>query len=245
MKPIDDLTFKKFVEDNFPSPYNSIEKWKDYINEKTLLHLRAFDIVKPVVEDIVSSLCKKYRKEEKRVFAEIIYPSSVYPNPHKSHERIVEKIMSQPKGYTLQNFDTKMEDIARFRIVCNYLSDIFELVKELTADSHLNDCCKISEKDYIIEDRNNPHRAFHLILKVPVPYKDTNVVRKVELQIMTKLQEAWDKKDHNLVYEKIRIGKRIDKKDRIKMASMSDLLYIADEFFDDLREKMLKEKSEE
>jgi len=241
METVNDLKFKKFIEDNFPEP----DRWKEYINEKTLLHLCAFDIVKPVVETIVESLCKKYRKEEKRVFADIIYPRPVYPNPHKSHERIVEKIMSQPKDYTLQNFDTKMEDIVRFRIVCNYLSDIFEIVKELKADSHLNDCCKISEKDYITEDRNNPHRAFHLIFNVLVLYKGKKVVRKVELQIMTQLQNSWDKKDHSLVYEEIRIGKKIDKKDRIKMASMSDLLYIADEFFDDLREKMLKKKREE
>ncbi|MBU0568625.1 RelA/SpoT domain-containing protein [bacterium] len=129
-----------------------------------------------------------------------------------------------------------MEDIVRFRIVCNYLSDAFEVAENLKSNHDFNNCCQIlDEKDYIFEDRDKPHRALHFVLEVHL----RNFPRKVELQIMTLLQEAWDKKDHNLIYEKIRIGRKIDKKDTIKMRSMSDLLYVADEFFDSLRTKIL------
>ncbi|MFH1097301.1 MAG: RelA/SpoT domain-containing protein [Candidatus Desantisbacteria bacterium] len=188
-------------------------------------------------EPSLNSLNKEYEGKENRCFAaEVIETKDNFKSP----ERIVEKIISQPEEYTLENFDTKMEDITRFRIVCNYLSDIFVLMERLKADSGLKSCCKISdEKDYIVKHCTRSHRAVHLILKVPMQDK----TRKVELQIMTQLQHAWDKKDHNLIYEKRRIGEKIDEKDKIKMAAMSDLLYVADEFFDDLRKKILKKRN--
>lgn len=233
MKTVNESIFKEFIEKNFPQP----EKWKDYINEKIKPHRCALSSIMTAVKEIIDSLNKEYAKKENRLFAEVCEE-----NTTKLPERIVEKIISHPEKYTLKNFDTEMEDIARFRIVCNYLSDIFELAKRLKTDDGFNACCEILEvKDYIFEIRNNPHRALHFILGVPMVDKK----RKVELQIMTQLQNAWDKKEHNLIYEKIRVGKKIDRKDRIKMASMSDLLYVADEFFDDLRKKILKEKVEE
>lgn len=44
-------------------------------------------------------------------------------------------------------------------------------------------------------------------------HKDSKV--RVELQICTQLQEAWDKKEHFLVYERKRAGKDIEKEQRI------------------------------
>jgi len=74
-----------------------------------------------------------------------------------------------------------MEDIDRFRIACNYLSDIFEMVENLKGNHTFKSYCQIlSEKDCIFEDRNNPHRALHLILSVPM----TDFPRKVELQLI-------------------------------------------------------------
>lgn len=225
MESVDDTTFKDFIK-NFPEP----DKWQEYISKKIQPHRSALASVMIAVKGIIEQLNKEYEEKENRGFAEVIDDK----NTIKSPERIVEKMISQK--YTLENFDTKMEDIARFRIVCNYLSDIFELAKRLKTDPIFNECCQISEvKDYIFEDCNRSHRALHFILQVPM----LNKSRKVELQIMTKLQDAWDKKDHNLIYEKIRSGKIIEKKDRIKMTAMSDLLYVADEFFDDLRKKIL------
>jgi ppGpp synthetase/RelA/SpoT-type nucleotidyltranferase len=62
----------------------------------------------------------------------------------------------------------------------------------------------------------------------------------LEIQVMTQLEEAWDKKDHFLVYEKHRQAP--DKDDEYfsdfldaKMLAMSELLYIADNYFDELR----------
>ena len=62
----------------------------------------------------------------------------------------------------------------------------------------------------------------------------------IEIQAMTQLQEAWDKKDHFLVYEKRRGFS--DKDEEIfpdfldaKMFATAELLFVADEYFEQLR----------
>ncbi|MBU0568415.1 hypothetical protein KJ693_04060 [bacterium] len=102
MQPIDNLTFKKFVENNFPPPYNSMEKWEEYIRNKTTAHSPALAMVMDAVRGIIDSLNKKYGKEEKRLFAEVVEGKENF----KTHRRIVEKIICQPEKYTINNFVT-------------------------------------------------------------------------------------------------------------------------------------------
>ncbi len=236
MQSVTDSRFKEFVEENFPHPYNSMERWEEYIYDRIgSSHSSALGLVMPAVRRIIDSLNKEYARKERRLFADIVEGKDKLPR------RIVEKIINQPEKYTIENFNREIEDIVRFRIVCNYISDVFKVAAILKTDSDFKNCCQIlDEKDYIFENRNKPHRAIHFILEVTM----RDMSRKVELQIMTLLQEAWDKKDHNLIYEKERIGKEIDRKDKIKMQSMSDLLYVADEFFDSLRTKIVKSEEE-
>jgi ppGpp synthetase/RelA/SpoT-type nucleotidyltranferase len=60
---------------------------------------------------------------------------------------------------------------------------------------------------------------------------------RVEVQIMTALAEAWDKKDHFLVYERRRRHQPVDLQDEIEMYAHSELLYLADIFFDQLKSR--------
>ena len=57
---------------------------------------------------------------------------------------------------------------------------------------------------------------------------------------MTQLEEAWDKKDHYLVYERRRKEPERDEENfpdflDAKMFAMSELLYVADQYFEQLR----------
>ncbi|MEW6618149.1 MAG: RelA/SpoT domain-containing protein [bacterium] len=230
-QPVDEKCFQEFINTNFPSS----EKWEEDIKEQIQLNKSILGAVKPAIEDIINTLNKKYREKENREFARVIQGKEDIKSPR----RIVEKIIQHPNKYNQDNFAEEMEDIARMRIVCNYLSDISEIANSIRDNEVIKGICRIVEEtDYVFMERDRPHRAYHFILESTL----NQTKRKVELQIMTMLQEAWDKKDHNLIYEKIRIGKEIDKKDRIKMGAMSELLYIADEFFDYLRKKILHEE---
>jgi ppGpp synthetase/RelA/SpoT-type nucleotidyltranferase len=61
-----------------------------------------------------------------------------------------------------------------------------------------------------------------------------------EIQIMTQLQHAWDKKDHHLIYEHVRAGRgdRIPVHLKNRVTAMSELLYVADTIFDELLEEI-------
>ena len=74
------------------------------------------------------------------------------------------------------------------------------------------------------------------------PRQTTLNIYKVEVQVQTQLQEAWDKKDHFLNYEPRRRGENIDPSSTIEMFSMSELLYVADLTFDRLKKTIVGEK---
>lgn len=59
------------------------------------------------------------------------------------------------------------------------------------------------------------------------------------------LENAWDRKDHHLVYEPERRGVAIDQIFKLRVKAISDMLYVADEYFDVLRQKLEKTKEGE
>ena len=96
-----------------------------------------------------------------------------------------------------------------------------------------------SRKDYVetpFPDRRAGHRAIQYSIKNKIGEREV----LFEVQIMTQLQHAWDKKDHHLIYEYIRIGKdrKIPVHLKNRVAAMSELLYVADAAFDSLREEI-------
>lgn len=141
---------------------------------------------------------------------------------------------------------TELSDVARFRIVCNYISDVRHLGEYLRNSPKLRAQIPLfdPERDYKdriddleLRERAQGHRAIHLSL----PFKIEERVVRVEVQLMTMLQEAWDKKDHP-IYEKRRIGREIPPSAQIKLRAMSDLLYVADEFSDTLWQDITRDE---
>jgi ppGpp synthetase/RelA/SpoT-type nucleotidyltranferase len=175
----------------------------------------------------------------------------------KSPESILDKIARDwdPTAATapkigFDDFHTAMDDLARFRIVVNFLSDAEKVC------SKLEDPYKCSPADLVSLSPGQQalHREFALhnhsledsILRAPekrvsgercrkgIFSPHSNRGLKVEIQIQTMLQEAWDKKDHFLIYEPRRRGEPIDGADSIEIYAMSELLYVADLTFDRL-----------
>ena len=187
----------------------------------------------------------------------------------KGHERVVEKILeswekhSEWKGLSNKEKKNKKEpqkhdpidfietitDLIRFRIVCNYLSDIYYIQAKIEdlceKDGTIN---KETVDDHIetpFPDRKVGHRALQYVFK----YADGSETVLFEVQVMTQLQHAWDKKDHHLIYEYVRIGRghEIPLNFKNRMAAMSELLYVADTAFESLNKKIsnIMEKKEE
>jgi ppGpp synthetase/RelA/SpoT-type nucleotidyltranferase len=204
------------------------------------------------VNEIIKPLIKKHSD---RFFCRIDDT-----HPIKTPASIIEKILrsrteaekKKDKGklnkdvvYSLDNFVDEMTDLARFRIVCNFLEDVFEVSESIRNSTSITKFFNESKFDDTINlhKRTKGERSLKLILK----HKSQPHIY-LEIQIMTQLQEAWDKKDHYLVYEKKRSSQKSDDDNfptylDAKMSAMAELLYIADDYFNQLQ-KEANEKEE-
>jgi ppGpp synthetase/RelA/SpoT-type nucleotidyltranferase len=207
--------------------------------------IKSYRHIQPYIFDELNEFIDTYEQdkfeEAKRHAAELMKTEKYQI---KSPESIIEKIWrskrakevgkSKIQQYTIDNFEQTMGDILRFRVLCNYLCDMFELSDRLP-EFLLNRDFSIDDgpKDFInIEPggRKKGYRAVHFVFKKA--HEGTEYL--FEVQIMTLLQHAWDKKDHHLVYEYRRINKEIPLDLKMRSYAMSELLFIADNFFDSL-----------
>jgi len=154
----------------------------------------------------------------------------------------------------------EMTDLGRFRVVVNFLSDIERVCSALEQPyagpgaAVLSAAQEAFEREFALE----PNRLVDLVNQEPkdrtkgercrkgVLYPRSRPDLKVEVQVETMLQEAWDKKDHSLIYEPRRRGEPVHPQDNREMFAMSELLYVADLTFDRLRESIVaRRKSKE
>jgi len=247
MKLCDD--YIQFIEESFPEPHNTPETFGDYLLPKIQQHdTLCSAVIAEVKKSILPPLLKKYHY---RFFCRIDAD-----NKTKQPSSIIDKIIRPPKSgagkempelCTLDNFTTTMKDLARFRIVCNFIHDVDKVVEALKNSDILKTKFNIKIKttmDLHPGSRQSGERSVKFILE----YKKRPGLF-LEIQVMTQLCESWDKKDHFLVYE---VRRRFpDKEDEkfpdyldAKMHAMAELLYVADNYFEALRASREKEKKE-
>ena len=148
------------------------------------------------------------------------------------------------------NFLEQVDDLARFRIVLNFLSDVDVVCRRLEEPY----ACKAQDLPQVSPAQRSLHEEFilrdnrlHDFIQLKPKERGNgercrkglfllrrNPQLKVEVQVQTMLQEAWDKKDHFLIYEPRRRGDPVDESHEIEIYAMSELLYVADLTFDRL-----------
>jgi ppGpp synthetase/RelA/SpoT-type nucleotidyltranferase len=175
----------------------------------------------------------------------------------KSPGSILEKMVrdwepngGSPPAIGFRNFLQEMEDVGRFRVVANFLSDVERITNALEApfgpsSTPLTPAQRALKDDYRLR-QNCLHDSVYLLPEqrkkgercrkgVFYPRARSLEHLKVEVQVQTLLQEAWDKKDHFLVYERRRRGEVVNSLHAMEIFAMSELLYVADLTFDRLR----------
>src|SRR5699024_2776047 len=83
----------------------------------------------------------------------------------KSPESIIEKIQNRGGPLSLAAIREKIQDIAGVRIVCSFISDVYQIADMLSAQPDIE---VIEVKDYIKDPKPNGYKSLHLIVKVPV-----------------------------------------------------------------------------
>ena len=181
----------------------------------------------------------------------------------KSPEGVLEKMVRDwqptngPPKIGFDSFLNDIEDLGRFRIVANFLSDMI-LIRNTLLEAYKGnevsptEAQKALHDEFILkgncmedlvtvkpDERKKGERCCKCVF---YPRKEELQRCKVEVQILTQLQEAWDKKDHFLIYEPRRRGEPIDLQDEIEIFSMSELLYVADLTFERLKKGVIERR---
>lgn len=116
----------------------------------------------------------------------------------KSSSSIMNKLARKGLGFTLENVENNLYDVAGIRVVCSYVDDIYVLAKALAKQ---DDITVIKEKDYIKNPKPNGYRSYHMIVSVPVFFSDQTKDMAVEVQIRTIAMDFWASLEHQLKYK--------------------------------------------
>jgi ppGpp synthetase/RelA/SpoT-type nucleotidyltranferase len=232
-----------FIKENLKEPHNTVERYEEFFIPKLQMHTA---LCTTVIVEINRLLNPVITEHSNRFFCRIDdshsikLPDSIVEKMRRSQ---VEAKKKKDKGeeptntFTIDNFNKTMTDLARFRVVCNFLSDVNKVADLIKGSDNLNKYFSfLPEKNSInLHKRVTGERS----IKFVIEYKSQPGLF-IEIQVMTQLQEAWDKKDHYLVYEKKRSSQKTEEElfsnylDS-KMSAMSELLYVADDYFEKLR----------
>jgi len=241
---------KKFIAENIPHPYNTPERFGEFILPKIQVHYALCTVTKATVIKLLDPLIKQH---DHRFFCRVDdtqqqkSPASIVDKICRSQAEKIKPGEPEPERYDLINFVTKMTDLARFRIVCNFLSDTEKVAEAIVNSEELKNAFHMTKESSIVlrpRNRKSGERSIKFVLE-----QKSEPKLFLEIQVMTQLQEAWDKKDHFLVYERRRKSPENDKENfpdflDVKMFSTAELLYVADDYFENLRNERELKKSD-
>ena len=83
---------------------------------------------------------------------------------------------------TTQEMKEHIHDIAGVRIICSFISDIYNVAEVLKQHKDLK---IVKVKDYIKHPKPNGYRSLHLIIEIPVYLTNRVEYVKAEIQIRT------------------------------------------------------------
>ena len=116
----------------------------------------------------------------------------------KSFESLINKLVRKGCDITTKAAKEHINDIAGLRIVCSFLSDIYNMVEVLKEHEDIK---ILNMKDYIKNPKPNGYRSLHLIVEVPVYLTNRVEYAKVEIQIRTIAMDFWASLEHKIYYK--------------------------------------------
>lgn len=92
----------------------------------------------------------------------------------------------------------RMKDIAGIRIMCQFVDDIYAVVKLI---KQRNDLKVLGEKDYVHEQKESGYRSYHFVIEYPIQTVSGQRDILVEIQIRTLSMNFWATIEHSLNYK--------------------------------------------
>ena len=116
----------------------------------------------------------------------------------KSYDSATKKLISRGYEVTTKNIEEHVHDMVGLRIVCSFLSDVYEIVKIIEDSDQITIRDK---KDYITNPKDTGYYSYHLLVYVPVYLIDGVTLVEAEIQIRTVAMDFWASLDHKITYK--------------------------------------------
>lgn len=116
----------------------------------------------------------------------------------KSIESIKKKLKKKGLDFTLEAVEKNVHDVIGFRIVCTFVSDVYDIVEMIQSSKEIR---IIDKKDYIKNPKESGYSSFHLIVLVPVYLTRGVKYIEAEIQIRTVTMDFWASFDHKIRYK--------------------------------------------
>ncbi len=150
----------------------------------------------------------KFAKIKLEADLEILLREYEYNNEYNPVEHIKSRLKSESsilkkleeKGYeqNIENIEKHIHDIVGFRIVCSFLSDVYDIVSIIKNSKTFR---IKNESDYIANPKDTGYTSYHLNVLVPVQLEEEVEYVEAEIQIRTVAMDFWASLDHKLQYK--------------------------------------------
>ena len=116
----------------------------------------------------------------------------------KSVKSICTKLQKKKKPLTLESAAKNLTDIAGIRVICPYISDIYEIQDRVLAQDSIS---LIRRSDYIRHPKPSGYRSLHLIVGTTLHSAEKTLRIPVEIQLRTVAMDSWAALEHKLKYK--------------------------------------------
>ena len=116
----------------------------------------------------------------------------------KSYDSASKKLISRGYEVTVKNIEEHVLDMVGIRIVCSFLSDVYEIVRIIENSDQIT---VHDKEDYITNPKDTGYSSYHLNVYVPVYLIDGVELVAAEIQIRTVAMDFWASLDHKIMYK--------------------------------------------
>jgi putative GTP pyrophosphokinase len=116
----------------------------------------------------------------------------------KSPVSIYDKLQKKGLEVSLQSIMDNINDVAGIRVVCPFISDIYDVAHMLISQ---DDVEVMEVKDYIKNPKPNGYRSLHYVVIIPIFLSSGKEYMKVEVQIRTIAMNFWASLEHQMHYK--------------------------------------------